>query len=673
MKDKFTKENLIKILKHPLVMYFIIAYSINFAVDILNQRSLFEAIARLFTHPLITLFNTLILMIPLTLGKLFKKRLFAVTLIYFPIAALVVGNFILQFFRNTPVSFVDFFLVISVFNIINTYLSIFEIILIVFGVTVVVYSLRIVYKKSKIKETDYKFTLICFPSLTTFVVLLGIFFNMIGVLSHQYGNLTLAYREYGLPYCFTMSIIDRGIDEPEDYDENLIETELKNIQEYLKQVDNSPANEDINIRNSQNPNVIFLQLETFIDPNTIKGLTFSEDPTPFFNSLKKTNPTGSLTVPTFGAGTANTEFEIISGMSLEFFGAGEYPYTSVLQSNTCESLAFLLKEEGYYATAIHNNRATFYDRHTVFNNLGFDRYSSIEFMTDVEYTQVGWAKDNVLINEISKTLKSSEESDFIYGISVQPHGKYPESLDEIENKKISVSIEEEPDNEKLIAEWTYLVNQLNEVDNTIKELTEMLNKLDEPTVLVMYGDHLPNFKLENEDVLLNDIFKTEYVVWSNYDYKLENKDLYTYQLGSHILQSVGCDTGNINLLHRTRDINPNYKETLWAFQYDILFSDKYLWDEQNQYVPAPVHLGYDDIKINSINYEDGILTVLGENFNLHSKIYINNKKYKPIYISKNQLELEIDELKTNASIKVSQVTDMNEVLYTTNSIINKSK
>ena len=131
--------------------------------------------------------------------------------------------------------------------------------------------------------------------------------------------------------------------------------------------------------------------------------------------------------------------------------------------------------------------------------------------------------------------------------------------------------------------------------------------------------------------------------------------------------------GNINLLHRTRDINPRYKETLWAFQYDILFSDKYLWDEQNQYVPAPVHLGYDDIKINSINYENGILTVLGENFNLHSKIYINNKKYKPIYISKNQLELEIDELKVNASIKVSQVTDMNEVLYTTNSIINKSK
>lgn len=112
-----------------------------------------------------------------------------------------------------------------------------------------------------------------------------------------------------------------------------------------------------------------LQLESFFDPLQYRIMNF-RDPVPFFRYLKEKYPSGYLSVPSVGAGTANTEFECITAMNLDFFGPGEYPYKTVLQKTSCESVAFDLKELGYGAHAIHNNEGTFYDRHKVFSQLG---------------------------------------------------------------------------------------------------------------------------------------------------------------------------------------------------------------------------------------------------------------------------------------------------------------
>ena len=71
---------------------------------------------------------------------------------------------------------------------------------------------------------------------------------------------------------------------------------------------------------------------------------------------------GYYKVPSVGAGTANTEFESITGMSLHYFGPGEYPYKSILKETTCESAPYVLKSLGYRTHAIHNNEANFYGR-----------------------------------------------------------------------------------------------------------------------------------------------------------------------------------------------------------------------------------------------------------------------------------------------------------------------
>ena len=135
-----------------------------------------------------------------------------------------------------------------------------------------------------------------------------------------------------------------------------------------------------------------------------------------------------MRVPSVGAGTANVEFEAITGISAKFFGPGEYPYKSVLTEKPMETLAFDLKSLGYTAHAIHNHKAVFYNRHIVFANMGFDTFTSLEYMKDVEKTHKNWAKDHVLTECIRDALDSTEGRDFIYTISVQPHGQYPEEM-----------------------------------------------------------------------------------------------------------------------------------------------------------------------------------------------------------------------------------------------------
>ena len=114
---------------------------------------------------------------------------------------------------------------------------------------------------------------------------------------------------------------------------------------------------------------IFVQLESFFDANYLKDLTYGENPVPNFERLKETCSSGLFYVPSIGAGTANTEFEVLSGMNLDHFGVGEYPYMTTVNKVTTESVATVLRELGYATHAIHNNNATFYDRNIVYSNL----------------------------------------------------------------------------------------------------------------------------------------------------------------------------------------------------------------------------------------------------------------------------------------------------------------
>ena len=136
----------------------------------------------------------------------------------------------------------------------------------------------------------------------------------------------------------------------------------------------------------QRPNIIFVQLESFFDPTEVEWLRFSEDPIPNLRKMFSEYSSGYFKVPSVGAGTANTEFEVLTGMSMRFFGPGEYPYKTYAKTRTLESAASALKGLGYGAEALHNNGGNFYSRAQVFNNMGFDHYTSKEFMNILQTT-----------------------------------------------------------------------------------------------------------------------------------------------------------------------------------------------------------------------------------------------------------------------------------------------
>ena len=246
------------------------------------------------------------------------------------------------------------------------------------------------------------------------------------------------------------------------------------------------------------PNIIFLQLESFYDVTNIEGYEYSDHPHPIYSMLKEQLPGGKLSVPSIGAGTANTEFETIAGMDVSLFGIAEYPYLSVLQTQTCESIAYNAKAYGYTSHAIHNHKGTFYDRNKVFPNLGFDTFTSLENMPNIVRNQRKWGKDSMLIDPILESLDSSFGKDLIYAISVQPHGRYPsETVYKRhlmgQDPKIGVTGNgHNPENPG----FTYYVNQLNEADTFLGNLILELSFINEPTVLVFYGDHLPAFSVQ---------------------------------------------------------------------------------------------------------------------------------------------------------------------------------
>ena len=453
------------------------------------------------------------------------------------------------------------------------------------------------------------------------------------VLSNYFGNIAFAYEDYGYPYCLGVTIFDTGITCPRDYSEG----EIKRIENTEK---NLPETKD-----GDHPNIIFLQLESFFDPKMVDYLEMSEDPIPVFRKLMKEYTSGYYKVPSVGAGTANTEFESITGMSLHYFGPGEYPYKSILKETTCESAPYILKDLGYSTHAIHNNEANFYGRRSIFPNLGFDTFTSAEYMPEEDdKNPLGWTRDRVLTEEIIKCLDSTEDQpDYVYTISVQGHGSYPEEP-ELEEPEITVtgSPTEAKNNQ-----WEYYVNQIREMDDFVKELTDALEEYPEDVVLVMYGDHLPTMDLTVEDVKNRYLFQTQYVMWDNFGLEKKDVNLAAYQMAAEVLDRVGIHEGTIFRYHQARRNTKNYQVDLETLQYDLLYGERYSYEGEKPFKRTKMRLGIYDTTLDGISLVsawDHTYRITGTNFTPSSQVKLNGEWYDTVYVNPTTLMISGTEL-----------------------------
>lgn len=628
LKKIFNKENYKKIcdffVKHAVLYCFILSLFVNLVVEMLSRQSVIRGIIHVFDSPAVFLYNSLLIFAVSLISLFFKRRAFALTLTVFPFLALGVINCAVLAYRVNPVSATDFVKIKSIFGIFNLYLEGWVFAIVVLAVILIIAGLILLFIHCARRERLVTVGVVSIP-LT--VVAISLFLSVCiqnGFISKKFTNLNDAYEDYGFVYCFSCSVFETGIARPSDYSEEKVVTILDEIkaEETL-----SPA---------EKPNVLFLQLESFFDVNHVTSLSYSENPIPFFTSLKNNFPHGYLKVPYIGSGTANVEFEILTGMSLEFFGPGEYPYKTVLQNTACESVAFNLRELGYKAHAIHNHKGSFYDRAHVFSSLGFDTFTPLEFMQDVSYNAIGWANDSVLTNEIVSALDSTEEQDLIYAITVQAHGVYSEEkidgvdyIFEVEALDPATAVDE--------TAFEYYLTQLRADDDFLKDLLAVLSQRDEKTVVVMYGDHLPYFGLENSEVDNGDVYQTEYVIWSNYGLEAEARDLYSYELTSHILGELGMNNGLITKLHQNGASSEDYYKYLEMLQYDMLYGEKECYGYDIGYTPTELQMGVKPLEVTSVSNTYLGLEVKGEAFTEFTRVTVNGEKQETQFIDNNTL------------------------------------
>ena len=551
------------IIKH-IAFYIIVSVLLGLVIESLNRKSLVAGVEYMVGSPLLFCFNTLIILLTLSFALFFKREIFVFVSVSAVWLLFGIANYIILHFRVTPFSAVDFTLIKSAISVSGHYFSMLNIAMAALAMCLVTFCLACLYRKAPYhKHRNLRSVVISFVSvavITVLIVFIRSSSSSVQALSTNYTNISEAYENYGFVYCFTNSLLDTGIAKPDNYSK-----------EAVRAVTDSLEEKESTVKDSSKPNIIFIQLESFFDTSYVKGLKCSKDPLPVFHSLQK------------------------DYTRQHDFGVCEYPYKTILKSTTSESICHDLAKLGYKSHGVHNNDATFYGRNIVFSSLGFDTFTSMEYMNGITENDNGWANDDILVDEIIKTLDSTKGPDFTFGITVQSHGKY----DVVTDKKYPLSVSGAP--EGMEGQYTYYVNQIAEVDAMTGRLVEELGKRDEKTLLVLYGDHLPSLELGADELVNGDLYQTQYVTWNNFGLEKQDKDLTSYQLYPYILDLAGIHEGMVTRYHQQTDWEqPGYTEGLKMLAYDLLYGEKYAYNGSNPFVNSELQMGTGKISVKDV-------------------------------------------------------------------------
>ena len=640
--------------RHPKLVQFLNRYALIFhfaasffgylLIEALSRHSFGAAVTFLDDHTKVFLYNTLLIFLSSLIVFLFRRRTFWRILVLTFWMLLGISNSILLANRVTPLTGPDLTALSEGASVVTKYLSGWEIGVIYALIIALVAGLIVLLCRSpRYQGKTHRIPVLIGIVLSCFGFW-GLTREMVNVrlLSAYFENIAYAYEDYGFPYCLTVTVLDTGISKPDNYSKAMVD-----------QIIADEHDEEKTTSDTENlPNIIIVQCETFFDPTRMKNLTFSEDPLPNWHKLEKEYTSGLYQVPVVGAGTVNTEFETLTGMSMRFFGAGEYPYKGILREETCESAATVLKNLGFSAHAVHDNEANFYSRRKVYADFGFDTFTSGEYMdTQNDVNENGWMRDENLITPINDALDSTSGKDFVFTVSVQPHGSYP-SEHIIDNPEITVT---GTDTDAENAAWEYYVNQLHEEDQFIADLIQDVENRGEPAVILFYGDHLPTMGLSDEDLNYGSIYQTNYLLWDNIGLKKESKDITAYQAAADLFDKLDIHDGVMFRYQQTMQNSESYTFDMQTLQYDILYGKRYVYNKTNPFKKSDLRLGVKPIVINGITkLANGTYYISGENFTQSCKAVIDGKlDNDTIYVNSQTLMVNDQDLNEDSMIKVA--------------------
>lgn len=173
--------------------------------------------------------------------------------------------------------------------------------------------------------------------------------------------------------------------------------------------------EDYNSREFKKPNIIMVMSEAYYDITEVKNLKLSKDPLENFHSYQKEFIGGNIITSVATGSTAQTEFEVLTGYSVNFTGENNIAYLNLIKNKT-RAIPAMMKEEGYNTLAIHPYYKNFYSRDVVYPLLGIDEYISSDSFNNSKTTMNGFVTDMEVMDKIIREyeLKNKTTDPFLH-------------------------------------------------------------------------------------------------------------------------------------------------------------------------------------------------------------------------------------------------------------------
>jgi phosphoglycerol transferase MdoB-like AlkP superfamily enzyme len=373
-------------------------------------------------------------------------------------------------------------------------------------------------------------------------------------------------------------IPDMRMKKPDDYTED-------NVNKLIAEFDSLKTDGD-----DVKPNVICILAESYFDLNSVSDFTFSEDIIPTTRSIGISN----MVSPRYGGYTAAVEYEVLTGNSLAFYPPAVIPYTAYFTNakRSIPSVPMEFADNGYKTYAIHPNTANFYNRDKAYEMMGFDEYYAISSFADAPMTKNSFVKDIAVADKIISTIEDNDEPVFTFGITLESHYTDAQRFDETEIKVSSDTVDL---TENEINDLEQQAQSYRELDNMIAYLKDYIDNSDEPTILYIFGDHLPPVSAFGKSSYVQDVnnkYRTISLAYSNYK-EVGLKDMATPNfIAAQMLVDSGVEHSSyFDYLYKLKDSMPIIHkeftdmdttenedlEKYYMIQYDIMFGEQWFY------------------------------------------------------------------------------------------------
>ena len=601
----------------PVKFLFIFPAIMLFLIEVVNKASLFKAVIWPFGSPSEFIVNYIIILCLYSLfSALLGKINWSAPVFFAFLAILSLISSYKKAMLGQPLFPWDIYMVKLVFNllpILYRSVNIFNILLVLVSIGIVM-ALSIYVKKAympiRIRIISGILSAFFLVSLAASPHMTYIFLPKFGISNMDWVQLE-NYDKNGFCLAFIMNIKNTLINKPENYNEKTVLNSFETITS-TKPV--SSLSNTSNVDKSVKPNLIIIMSEAFWDPTLMKNVSFSSDPIPTFRKLSSEYSSGHLLSPSYGGGTSNVEFEILTGNSMSFLPDGSNPYQQYIYKST-PSLASVLASNGYESIGLHTYFKWFFNRDKVYPLLGFDKFIGLEDLVRPK-NKGPYVSDEEIPKIIIKEYEKAKKPVFMFTITMQNHGPYDIKR---YNQPFDVTVSSGNLSKQSLSILQDYTQGIHDADNSLKTVVDYFSKIKEPTVVVFFGDHLPllgnDFSVYKElGYIASDkigwsreeykkMYSPPVVIWTNY--KQSRQDIQTigasffseylfdfigmqkppyFEFLKQIRKVLPGDTKYLkiasgNTLYDGLNLPPNLKNlenTYWLFQYDMMFGKNYL-------------------------------------------------------------------------------------------------